>query len=483
MRPFAAALALALVCMLALGAAAGPRAVAGESPEQRPALPGTRIVEGVPHVVQKPDFCGEACVSMALATTGRRVSQDEVFERSGLDPALGRGCFTPDLYRALLALGVPTPSPWIGLSADSDRRDREVADHWRAVKAELARGNLVIPCMRYDATPAAPEHFRLLVGYEDAAGGAAAEGVVVYHEPAVQRGAYRRMPVARFLATWPLSDGRGGRFLVRFVVPGARPATATRTERRADGMRRQLGPDFRVAVEGPFAVAGDLAADDFERLRAGTIRWAYDRLTRDFFDGAPFAKSIAVYLFRDEESYRGHARRLFGDEPSTPYGYYSSRFEALVMNIATGGGTLVHEMVHPLLANDFPAVPSWFNEGLASLFEQCTERDGRIAGLVNWRLAGLQRGLAGRRLCPLSDLMSTTTSQFYGDETGLNYAQARYLMYWLQERGVLRDYYRRFRGGHAGDPSGIRTLEHVLGDLSIDRVDAEWRRFVRTLGA
>ena len=37
------------------------------------------------------------------------------------------------------------------------------------------------------------------------------------------------------------------------------------------------------------------------------------------------------------------------------------------MNIGTGGGTLVHELTHSLIAFDFPHVPDWFNEGLASL--------------------------------------------------------------------------------------------------------------------
>ena len=31
---------------------------------------------------------------------------------------------------------------------------------------------------------------------------------------------------------------------------------------------------------------------------------------------------------------------------------------------------LVHEMVHPFMDADFPACPAWFNEGLASLYEQ-----------------------------------------------------------------------------------------------------------------
>jgi len=47
----------------------------------------------------------------------------------------------------------------------------------------------------------------------------------------------------------------------------------------------------------------------------------------------------------------------------------------------------VHEIVHPFMAANFPDCPAWFNEGLASLYEQSSERDGKIIGLTNWRLA------------------------------------------------------------------------------------------------
>ena len=70
---------------------------------------------------------------------------------------------------------------------------------------------------------------------------------------------------------------------------------------------------------------------------------------------------------------------------------------ALVMNIATGGGTLVHEIVHPFVAANFPDCPAWFNEGLGSLYEQCGEEDGQIHGYTNWRLPGLQAAIRKHR--------------------------------------------------------------------------------------
>ena len=52
-------------------------------------LPSVTIA-GIPHVKQKPDFCGEACAEMWLRKQQATVDQDYVYDQSGLDPLLGR---------------------------------------------------------------------------------------------------------------------------------------------------------------------------------------------------------------------------------------------------------------------------------------------------------------------------------------------------------------------------------------------------------
>src|SRR6266850_7507398 len=81
-------------------------------------------------------------------------------------------------------------------------------------------------------------------------------------------------------------------------------------------------------------------------------------LKQDFFTNDP-KEILDIWLFKDAASYEKNTRLLFGDAPTTPYGYYSSKDKALIMNIATGGGTLVHEIVHPFMEANFPACPPW----------------------------------------------------------------------------------------------------------------------------
>src|SRR6185369_3440763 len=122
------------------------------------------------------------------------------------------------------------------------------------------------------------------------------------------------------------------------------------------------------------------------------------------------------------------------------------------MNIATGTGTLVHEIVHPYVRANFPRCPAWFNEGLGSLYEQCGERDGHIVGYPNWRLPGLQRAIQASSVPSFAELTATTDAQFYGEDKGTNYAEARYLCYYLQEQGLLHKFYRAFAANQERDP-------------------------------
>ncbi|MCY2932380.1 MAG: C39 family peptidase [Planctomycetota bacterium] len=489
-----AAAAAGAACALVVWAAPNARGNAqGKTPGTQPAsAPASRpayaaaMVKGVPHVKQEPDFCGEACVAMVLKKLGHDVAQEAVFDAAGVDPALGRGCYTKELERAMTALGFVAP----GASGQIDpgRLEGEMDVQFAALHADLAGGVPSIVCTRYDEKPTAPEHFRLIVGYDPKA------DEVVYHDPALADGANKRMSRARLISLWPLKYTTSLWTVVRLrcqagriaaPAAGAAPDAAALAQhcRTLKGTIPKEG-GFRMVVQRPFVVIGDeTAADgrDAVAFRAKqTVQWASERLMRDYFPKCP-DEIIDVWLFKDADSYTRHAKELFGETPSTPYGYFSSEHNALVMNIATGGGTLVHEMVHPFMAANFPACPSWFNEGLASLYEQCEDRDGHIAGRTNWRLAGLQKAIRAKSVPSFKALTATTTSEFYNKDRGTNYAQARYLCYYLQEQGKLREYYQAFRAAAAADPTGYATLQKTLGAADMDQFKKDWETWVLKL--
>lgn len=237
--------------------------------------------------------------------------------------------------------------------------------------------------------------------------------------------------------------------------------------------------DMEIRIEEPFVVIGEGTQKQLAQS-AQTVRWAADILEKDFFEKRP-TLILDVFLFDTAASYERGVKKLTGESPTTPYGFYSRANKGLFMNIATGGGTLVHEIVHPYVEADFPNAPPWLNEGLGSLFEQSSERDGHIIGLTNWRLAGLQKSLAKDGVPTFKELAALDTDAFYGDDSGTHYAQSRYLLYYMQEKGVLRDFYKAFRTARTKDPTGYATLVKSLGEKDMTDFQKRWTQFVAKL--
>lgn len=244
-------------------------------------------------------------------------------------------------------------------------------------------------------------------------------------------------------------------------------------------LRTQLGDEFAIQRSGIFVCAGNLDRETFTAIVNGTVTASAKALWTQYFTKRP-NYAIRVYLFNDEQSYRSNAKRLFGDTDVSHFGYYKPDEKALVMNIGTGTGTLVHEMVHALMEPDFPAAPTWFSEGLASLYEQCRNEHGRLIGLVNWRLPVLQVGLKDKTTLPLDKLLATTRSEFLDENLGVHYAQARYLCQYMQQRGALEDFYRLYRDGYTKDNTGAKTLAKVFHQ-PIAKIETDWLAWVKTL--
>lgn len=211
-KPLLSLLAVALVACCCKPAA-----------QQEPRAPSYRsvLIRGVPHVKQKPDYCGEACAEMALRKLGYNIDQDQVFKRTGVSPELGRGAYTAELARGLRRLGFEVGKVWYTIARA--RAQAELEAQFVALHADLLAGVPSIICTHYDKRPKTTEHFRLVLGYDRRT------DEVIYHEPALRHGAYLRMPRARLLGLWPLKYKANHWTLIRIRLELVRPPrTASR---------------------------------------------------------------------------------------------------------------------------------------------------------------------------------------------------------------------------------------------------------------
>jgi len=438
------------------------------------------LIKGVGHLQQRADFCGEACIAMYLQKLGHKVTQDDVFNVAEVDPMLGRGCITRDMERVLKRVGFKPGAVWHKI--DPRKSELQLEAQWKMLLADLRAGVPSIVCMRYDSRPKASEHFRLVLGYD------AKKDEVIYHEPAEKKGAYRRMKRGKFVDLWPLKYRKDEWLAIRMRLKAGKITIAKSGGGFTDAdyaqhimtLKPTVPKGFTIVLQRPFVVIGDERASMVRYRAERTVKWFSDRICKLYFKKDP-PKIYDVWLFKDDKSYRKNAEELFGDRPDTPFGYCSDAHGALVMNIGTGGGTLCHEIVHAYIASNFPDCPAWFNEGLGSLYEQCGTRGDRVVGLTNWRLAGLKKEIETDNLPSFETLVSTTSYQFYNMAKGNNYAQARYLCYYMQEKGLLVKFYNAFIRNTGKDPSGYETLKKVLSENDMDDFKKRWEKWVLKL--
>ncbi|MBW1810678.1 MAG: C39 family peptidase [Deltaproteobacteria bacterium] len=439
------------------------------------------LIEDVPHVRQKPDFCGEAAAEMVLRSLKHEISQDDVFDYSNLNPVHGRGCYTTELKHALKKIGFRVGKVWYSVKAENEA---EIEKEFRALHEDLNNGIPSIVCTHYDKSLNTTEHFRLVVGYDKET------DQVIYHEPAVDDGAYLRMSRRHFLELWPLKYDRERWTLIRFRMEPENIVTAKKKmsvlskagyAQHIMKLKRKIpSKNFHIVIKHPFVVIGDESLEIVQMRAKRTVGWAVERLKQDFFDKDP-DHIIDIWLFKDKTSYLKHTKSIFDDEPGTPFGYYSETHKALIMNIATGGGTLVHEIVHPFVHANFPDCPAWFNEGLGSLYEQCGDKDGHIHGYTNWRLAGLHAAIKSDEVPSFRQLTATTQHEFYTQDRGTNYSQARYLCYYLQQKGLLVRFYHEFVKNQKTDPTGYQSLQKILDQKDMNEFKKKWEVFVLKL--
>ncbi|MFT7580131.1 MAG: hypothetical protein ACI9MR_001798 [Myxococcota bacterium] len=232
-------------------------------------------------------------------------------------------------------------------------------------------------------------------------------------------------------------------------------------------------PRLKVSIIADQFIVASNGGDKVHKGARSVIRFAARALYKEFFD-THMTKPVVAFVMKNGWHYRNFvATHLARGDTSGNLGFYEPGRRWLILNHGPGSGTLAHELVHPMIATDFPRCPTWLNEGFASLLEGKRYEDGRLIPRVNWRMRWLKGNV---ETVSLKRLMRTTRAVFYGKDVGLNYAAARHFLVWLRQRGHLRSFYRTFRDSPT-DRTGVATVEAVTGQ-SIGALEADWKAWV-----
>jgi hypothetical protein len=206
---------------------------------------------------------------------------------------------------------------------------------------------------------------------------------------------------------------------------------------------------------------------------------------------------ITVYLVPSTGQLRALSRSIHGLDlnPQTiGYAFYDD-LSILAAVRGTAAGTVLHELFHLTVHNNFGDIPQWLDEGVAALYEVSFPCGDNFYGSDNWRA----RVLHALGVPPLVRVITGAYFPFdvpseYARERDIDYgpladfaqdtAAARYFALYLQEKGLLTRAYAAFRDRDPGkvdnaEKDAIATVEKIL-QRPISEVQSDFERWFRT---
>lgn len=250
-------------------------------------------------------------------------------------------------------------------------------------------------------------------------------------------------------------------FLAIFLAALAAPAAAL--PRKNDSWIQLKSPHFTLFSNASDRTARKIALD-LERLRS-----ALAQLNPDLKLGSPVPTWI--YVFKDTSSFAPY-RLVYQGRPRAGEGYFVVHpyGNHVVINAdPRRDATLLiyHEYLHEVLANNYPGLPLWLNEGLAeyySTFEVTGGGEAKVGLPILLHVAWL----LDNGMIPLPKLLEMdTSSRDYneGDRRGVFYAQSWALVHYLLTKPEWRPRILEYLRGLASGRRRPDALQQTFGDL------------------
>lgn len=205
-----------------------------------------------------------------------------------------------------------------------------------------------------------------------------------------------------------------------------------------------------------------------------TLRAVLAQVTKGMRIDVP--KPLHVYVFRSTPGFRSYIGDV-GKGSKELAGFHLTGPDRNMIAIdlsAESMGVAYHEYLHEVLANTFPGIPLWVNEGLAEFYAPFVCKDAKAEiGRAMWHH---MLGLREAPLLPLSDLVDVTTdSPAYNenDRAGVFYAESWALVHYLtlgraERRAQLPRYLQLVSEGQPAAEAFRAAFETDYGTLEAE---------------
>ena len=230
---------------------------------------------------------------------------------------------------------------------------------------------------------------------------------------------------------------------------------------------KQIFPNFNAISEDVFVIVGPDTEEELSQHYLRGVKDFYAFFKKTYFSKTP-QSYLSLIISEDPTELMRSARTIDASlevESRAPFfGFYMPANHLAFATIGGGYGTLLHEMMHALIRNENPDTPRWLEEAMASLYERCIWRDGRLTPLPNWRISMMHGHVTS--LGELDDIIE------YENVHSRALSNLRLLLVFLDQENKLVDFYKAV----LKNPTSF-SIEKTLSQLHEDLSESKWMNF------
>lgn len=206
-------------------------------------------------------------------------------------------------------------------------------------------------------------------------------------------------------------------------------------------------------------------------------------LRLDYFDRQSTQNFIPVYLFESsgeedaDKKFSTYCEGLHFRSSGARQSYYHKIDNSIVVHVRDEKPNFMHELVHALLAADFPEAPAWLAEGISSLYGWT----GAAGPLNNYQMIYMQEVMK-RYGCavPIDQLLFLPFQEMEESfSSGIYRASTRYFCLFLNEKQLLSKVYRDIRD----EKKRPRQAIEFAFSRPLHKVQLEWHVWIEELSS
>jgi len=154
-------------------------------------------------------------------------------------------------------------------------------------------------------------------------------------------------------------------------------------------LNKQAGFQLNMIKHDVFLLVGRYSTEELERHYQRGLLDFYRIFAEEYFPTNRM-DHLVILISEDPIMLARIAKNIYPNANISieePYmGFFCGADNFLVATIGGGYGTLLHELMHALMAKNMTFTPSWVQEGMAMLYERSGWTNQRLIPLPNWRM-------------------------------------------------------------------------------------------------